>query len=864
MSISAKKGPEQNQEYNKGILDQNGLSIGGVFAREVRCRVELRESYFDELKNFTGKGVILYALKNKHQLSTVILADVLSRIDIQQPSYCHGVNMFLWQPVSKVLKSILNRFKSSGRGKNYLQKNTKEGRSSIIYFREAELRAGTVKDSLNSLMDKDFENHPVMIAPVLVTYGRRREKKQKSLMEIFLGGRENPGLFLRLMTYLRHSRKASVIFARPLRLDEFLHKAEGKSPETISFQLRKELVDRIDEEKRAIFGPVLKSREELMSLTIKDPYLVKYMEEMATREHKEVKALYKEADKYLKEIAADYNDFFIEIWDRLLTWLWNNIYDGVVVDKEGFARIRDISKDMPFVVIPCHRSHIDYLLLSYVFEKNNIPLPFIAAGTNLMFWPLGYMFRKSGAFFIRRSFKGEDLYGMVFAKYMKVLLKEGLPLEFFIEGGRSRTGKMVMPRYGLLSMVIQAYQEGISSDLAILPVFIGYDRVIEEKSYLRELVGEPKKKENAGTVLRNSSILRKRYGSVYVNAGEPILLKSYLSSIEKPFEDMTLDERRSLYRKIGYEIVAEINKVSVVTPFSMIAACLLCHYHRGISHNDLMMIFNVFYDFLHFQKVQFSSTFGNKDKAVADALFLFESSGLISKMGVEEEDKGEDVAEIIYSIEENKRLNLEYYKNNVLHFFIPLSFVATSILAHNDDSIALYRIMEDYKFLKRLFHNEFIFEEKRDDLDEVNAVLTYMHEQGMIKDLDLGGENCIEIRGRGRTRLRPFAGLIHNYIESNWVVIRGCSYLKKEPKVERDLLRKIQQLGTRMYKKGEVARAESLSTSNYTNALKFMVDSEILILSKTVDKKNREIKTYYLAESKGRIESLRQRVFRFL
>ncbi len=864
MSISAKKESEPNTEYNKGMLGQNGLSISGVFAREVRCRVELRESYLDELKAFSGKGVIIYALKNKHQLSTVILADVLSRIEIQQPSYCHGVNMFLWQPVSKVLKGLFSRITRSGKKQNHLQKNIEEGRSSIIYFRESELKAGTVQDSLTSLAEVEFKKIPVMIAPVLVAYGRRREKKQKSLVEIFLGGRENPGLFLRLITYLRHSRTASVIFSRPLRLDEFLQKTEGKSPETVSFQLRKELVERIDEEKRAIFGPVLKSREELMSLAIKDAYLVKYMEETATRERKDAKALTKEADKYLREIAADYNDFFIEIWDRLLTWLWNNIYDGVVVDKEGFTRIREISKDIPFIVIPCHRSHIDYLLLSYVFEKNNIPLPFVAAGTNLMFWPLGYIFRKSGAFFIRRSFKGEDLYGMVFAKYMKVLLKEGLPVEFFIEGGRSRTGKMVMPRYGLLSMVIQAYQEGISSDLAILPMFIGYDRVIEEKSYLRELGGEPKKRENAGTVLRNSSILRKRYGRVYVNAGEPIYLKSYLASIEKPFEDMNLDERRSFYRKIGYEIVAEINKVSVVTPFSLIAACLLCHYHRGISHNDLMMIFNVFYDFLHFQQVQFSSTFGNKDKAVSDALSIFETSSLISKMGIEEEDRAEEVAEIIYSIEENKRLNLEYYKNNVLHFFIPLSFIATSILAHSEDSIALYKIMEDYKFLKRLFRNEFIFEEKRDDLEEVNAVLTYMHEQGMIKDLDLEGENCIEIRGRGRTRLRPFAGLIHNYIESYWVVIRGCSYLKKEPKVERDFLRKIQQLGTRMYKKGEVARAESLSTANYNNALKFMVDSEILIISKTLDKKNREIKTYYLAESKGRIESLRQRVFRFL
>ena len=108
----------------------------------------------------------------------------------------------------------------------------------------------------------------------------------------------------------------------------------------------------------------------------------------------------------------------------------------------------------------CHRSHIDYLLLSYVFYKNNIQLPFIAAGNNLSFFPLGYVFRRSGAFFLRRSFRGNEVYGEVFAKYMATLLREGLPLEFFSEGGRSRTGKMVMPKYGLLSMIIQAYQEG--------------------------------------------------------------------------------------------------------------------------------------------------------------------------------------------------------------------------------------------------------------------------------------------------------------------------------------------------------------------------------------------------------------------
>ncbi len=154
---------------------------------------------------------------------------------------------------------------------------------------------------------------------------------------------------------------------------------------------------------------------------------------------------------------------------------------------------------------------------------------------------MGYIFRKSGAFFLRRSFKGNELYAEVFAKYIKVLLKEGLPLEFFIEGGRSRTGKMVMPKYGLLSVIIQAYQEKACDDLAAIPVYIGYDRVVEEKAYLQELGGAPKEKERATEMIKSSKLLRRRYGRVYMNVGEPLLLKSYLAAQEKPLEEMTVD-----------------------------------------------------------------------------------------------------------------------------------------------------------------------------------------------------------------------------------------------------------------------------------------------------------------------------------
>jgi len=869
--------------YGGSLYDSSRFSLSR-FLEGVLSRVELAEETVEELKNLSTKGVVVFAQKNASQLNALILRNVLTRKGVPIPVYCHAMNMVLWQPFAAAFtcvfsrlfnlifkKNSLNPFKTE-----YLKRLAMGRKISLVYLRDSEfLGSPYVKDPIVQLIHAQKEmDIPIFIVPVVFSYGKRREKKEKTIEEILFGQVENPDPLRRVITFFRYSKKASVILARPVNLSEQLENSNARSHENISYNLRRELIDRINEEKRAIVGPVLKSREEIIVTVLRDAYLVKAMEEQAMAEKKDFKLVFKEARRYLREIAADYKDFYIDVWEKILSWLWNNIYDGVVLDKEGLARVKDISKRMPYVIVPCHRSHIDYLLLSYVFEKSSIQIPFVAAGTNLMFWPAGPIFRRSGAFFVRRSFKGNVLYGEVFAKYVKVLLKEGLPIEFFIEGGRSRTGKMVMPKYGMLSMIMQAYQEGISSDLAIIPVFIGYDRVMEEKSYLEELGGASKAKETATDVIRSSGVLRKRYGRVYVNIGETIFLQSYLASLEKPLDDMTIPERQSLYRKIGYEIVGEINKVSVVTPFSLIAAGLLCHYRRGMSHDDLMDIIDELYDYLSYRSVKFSSTFSNREKAVADALALFESSGLISKMGVEEEDEEEDVEEIVYSLDDNKRLNLEYYKNNILHFFVPLSFVATSILSTSEDTVSLYQIMEDYKFFKRIFKNEFIFDDKVDDVDEVNHVLNYMHDRGMISGEERGSEAWIEVRGKGRLSLRPFAGLIHNYIESYWVVIRGCSYIKKRAKTERDFNKKIQQLGTRMYKKGEILRAEALSTSNYQSAMKFLGESEILFISQDNERKDRkakkekkerrEIRICTLTNDKSKIESLRQRLFKFL
>lgn len=862
-------------EYHVGRLYREDNFPLFWLIKKVLSKVEFADEHVETLKTLSGKGIVVYALKNKSQLNSLIIRELAARKGIPRPIYCHGINMIFWQPFPMAVKVILSYFFHLLFKRNvplnacksgYLGRIVREARSVIVHLGGSEWSENAhARDAVVELIRAQKNlNIPIQVVPLMITYGRRREKEKESLLNILFGQTEDTGALRRIMTFLRYSNQATVIPAEAVNLEEFTGGKEDVVEETLYHELRGELIDRIDTEKTSIVGPVLKSREETINMVLADKSFVQFMEGIAVDKGKDYGDIAREAKKYVIEIASDYNETFIEIWDKLLTWLWNNIYDGVVVDKNGLAKIRNISKKMPFVIIPCHRSHIDYLLLSYVFYKNNIQMPFVAAGTNLMFWPFGYIFRKSGAFFLRRTFKGNVLYGEVFAKYLETLLKEGLPLEFFIEGGRSRTGKMVMPKYGLLSMIIQAFKKQSYDDLAAIPVYIGYDRVIEEKAYLKELGGAPKAKEKTTDVIKSRKLLRKRYGRVYMNIGEPILLKSYLSSQEKTFDDMTLAERQSLYRKIGYEIVLRINQVSVVTPFSIVASGLLCHDRRGISHDELMDVLKLFYDYLICREVSIAETLLHREKAIGDALALFDQSALISRMG-EEEDEKDETEEIVYSLEDSKRLNLEYYKNNILHYFIPISFVATSMLSSDEDLIPINHIVSDYQFLKRLFWREFIFDDQKDDLDEVNDVLAYLHSSGMIAAFERDGKAWIEVKGRGRMNLMPFAGLIHNYFESYWVVMRGCLYLKKGSKTEKDWLKNIQSLGAKMYSKGEIRRAEALSQSNYQSAIRFFQDEEVLSVSEAGEKdEKKDSKLYSLTGNRHKTESIRRRLFKFL
>jgi len=841
-----------NREFPKSVLRPNASPYLDGFIQNISSRVKFTEENIEAIKRLSLKGPVIYALKNKSRLNRLLMREAARRGNIPVPLWTMGEE----GSVAEWPASVTGASPPGG-----------DEAASILARREsAVLQLGSsglvhdpaVEEALSGLIHLQGPlADPIFIVPVLISYGRRRDLEDESLFNILFGQFDDVGAVRRTISLLRYANKVAIIPAQALNLKDYLADHERLSRDEFLRRLRGDLIGRIDEEREATVGPVLKSRRESIEMILQDRDFIDYLRTSEEREKKPLPVLLKESRHYLNEIASDYSETFIELWEKLLTWLWKNIYDGVIVDRKGLAEIRNISRQMPIVVVPCHRSHIDYLLLSYVFYKENIQLPFVAAGINLSFWPVGYIFRKSGAFFIRRSFKGLELYGEVFSRYIKAMMAEKMPIEFFIEGGRSRTGKMVMPKFGLLSMILRAYQDGGMKNLGIIPVYIGYDRVIEEKSYIKELEGMPKEGEKTSDVIKSRKVIRKRYGHVYVNIGEPIIFRDYMEKRGLSLDAMEDRERQALYRKISYEIALSINRVSVVTPSALVAAAFLTQDRKGIRYDQWKTALETFRNYLEWRRVPFAATFQEWDKAIAGALeiFLHEQMITVDLAGgrpfVQEE--------AIYTLPGEKRLLIDYYKNMIIHYFLSLSFLSLSVLSRKEDTLSPDVILADYVSLKKLFRHEFIFDEERNDQDEIREELVYLADQGHIDFDEKEAPQIVTVRGKGKEVLKIFAGLLQSYLESYWLVTRSMTLIEKEEKEEKEWLKEIRRLGFKFYKDGEIRRSESLSHQNFQGAIRFLADAGLVSLAE------KETRKYYrMSGSQASLDEIRRRIFYFL
>ncbi len=838
----------------------------GSLLHKVAGKASFLENQQRLLKEIEEQGHLIYAAKYRSQLDFLFLNSRLSQAGLQPPVFAFDMRPLFWLPASKAIKllfSFLHHYFKEGRFPNPYQ--TGDYRDLILrrvpsvlflvgkagYYR----RVGLIEqDPLHLLLEVQRRmEKPIILVPSLIFHGKAPQKQHKGIVDIFFGDKERPGSLRKLLSFLRNYKNNILEIAEPLNLKDWLagQPNMNSSKTGFAFQLRRELIDRIDRHRRVVTGPVMKSRWEIKDMVLHNKDLEKRMERRARTNNRSIEMVRKEADNYLDEIATDLNLTYVQVGERLLTWIWNTIYDGIDLDEDSLDMVKNAAKKAPLVYVPCHKSHIDYLVLSYLLYKHNLNLPFVAAGKNLSFWPLGSFFRKSGAFFIRRSFRGQKFYTDVFAAYIKTLVNEGYNLEFFIEGGRSRTGKMVLPKLGLLAILMQAVEEGYCDDLIFIPCAINYDRVLEEGAYLKELKGSGKKQENLAQLVRARSVLKKRYGTVYVKFAQPMSLKSYMQRFELDFNTLRPKERHAMYRDLAWRIIHSINNASMVTHFALVAAVILTTTKRGISLAEIKLIVRNYYNYLQHQGVRMASRLQDLEKTLQESLSLMEKIKWLELLADEDET---DEEERIYTVDDGSRLHLEYYKNNIIHFLLPAAYVSSAILAKEAFEFNLEGIEDDLLFFRDFFKFEFVYDADEKLTETIDQVLAYYVSQEFIIKVKTP-DNTYRITHQGLKALSCFASLSKSYFESYWIVLRATKYIAKKPYSERDLLKKVNSLGNKLYKLELVERFESISRITFENAVKFFCEKGVIKKSEKdengkiqvsyEDGNNREAISYY-------------------
>jgi glycerol-3-phosphate O-acyltransferase len=378
------------------------------------------------------------------------------------------------------------------------------------------------------------------------------------------------------------------------------------------------------------------------------------------------------ARKYALEIAANYSQNFISFMAAVLGWLWNWLYDGVEI--EHIESLSDVGDDVEIIYAPCHRSHMDYMLLSYVIYRKGFAVPHIAAGINLNMPLIGRFLRKGGAFFLRRSFKGDALYAAVFTKYLGFMMARGHPLEYFIEGGRSRTGRLLAPRTGMLSMTVRSYLREPKRPVFFMPVYFGYERIVEGRTYIGELSGKPKQKENVFVLLKSIvSVLRSKFGTVHVNFGRPIALDELLAKHNPNWHREAAENGdpragwvAQAIGELAVRVNTEINAAAAVTPVNLVAMAMLATPRQAMPELELERQIELYQRLL--RDAPYSPLVTVTQDSGTQIIRYAETLKLLDR-------QKHALGDIMRMSEENAVL-ATYYRNNILHLFAMPSLLA--------------------------------------------------------------------------------------------------------------------------------------------------------------------------------------------
>ncbi len=573
--------------------------------------------------------------------------------------------------------------------------------------------------------------HPhvdVDLVPVAVYWGRAPQKERSWFRLLLVEDWALTSRARKFLQVLFNGRDTIIEFDQPISLRAML--GEDGGSESRGRRVARTLRSLYAKTRAARIGPDLSHRRTIVARVLR----AQAVRAVVAQEMREKKTSRRQslllARRYANEIAANYSHAFIRFMERALTWLWNRLYDGVVFGH--VETLERVAEGNEIVYVPCHRSHMDYLLLSYAIYVNGYAIPHIAAGINLNIPIVGRFLRKGGAFFIRRSFRGNALYTVVFMNYLAAILARGHSIEYFIEGGRSRTGRLLQPKTGMIAMTVRSFLRDPARPVVFLPVYFGYERIVEGPTYIGELSGKPKEKESVFGLIRTFRRLRGRFGQVHVNLGEPIALSDVLDRYDTHWrnggtngEDTRHPWLGAAVDEVAATVMRNINSAAAVTPTNLLAMTLLATQRQALAETDLVRQLELYRELLR--------GFAYSDRITVTPLSGAEMVSYGEAMKVLSRQK-HALGDIMRMSDEAAVL-ATYYRNNILHLFalpslVACAFVGNSMVRTEDMERLVWRI---YPYIA----SELFLRWHESELTAVvNGVLTCLEQHGLIEGND--------------------------------------------------------------------------------------------------------------------------------
>ncbi|PVD26429.1 hypothetical protein C0Q70_14106 [Pomacea canaliculata] len=544
-----------------------------------------------------------------------------------------------------------------------------------------------------------------------------------------------------------------------------------------------------------------------------------------------------QAKTIVDEMAHNLRTGAIRVFAFFLMKVLKQLYQRIYVNEEGIEKVRMLIQDYPILLMPTHRSYMDFLLMSYVFYHYDLPLPVIAAAMDFMGMKFfGWLLRNSGAFYIRRSFGEDTLYWAVFTEYVQTQICNGdSPIEFYVEGTRSRTSKSYAPKFGMLSAALEPYFKAHIPDIMVIPVSISYDRILEESLYAYELLGVPKPKESTSGLIKARKVLEEDFGNVHIFFGEPISIRQFSEgrvdrskhSLAPRYIVSLTQEEQEMIRVFGHHVVLVHQHNMVISVWSMVAA-ILVQSQQGVTVRQMLRevewmkrLASNLGAYIDWPVNESAETMLRASLALHHNIISINNDDVIQLQVAPPIVRGNAVQQHVAVMQTAaQHVMLSMYRNQIIHVFIRPAMIALSINSCRGEELSLDDLYQKYVFLENLLCRDFVFVPDNTRKDFEHTLSTLAHIGALV--LEAG---AIAVKKSINKTISFLSHMLEPFLIGYWVM---CQFLlssrlqvsaKPLARTQKTLVKEMQALSARLLQEGVIHHYEVLSMDMANNCL---------------------------------------------